>query len=116
MLITITHAGGRTSTFRPSRGIPWAFWAILSVAGAITSWGNYWLAWMLAGFLAPELYTVITHIKLGPLSDNVWHWESLSFAHPFDMAIWTWPHWTIAIGIWILLAWLSVHMPFGIAR
>lgn len=116
MRVTIEVPGRRTVTLSPAGGLPWLFWSLAAILGAITSWGDYWLAWMIAGFLLPELYTIIWKVRLGPLSDNVWHWESLSFAHPFDMAIWTWQHWLLAILVWSLFAWLSVHLPYAQLR
>jgi hypothetical protein len=99
------------------RWIPWAAWPALSAAAAagVTGWGNYWLAWIVAGFLVPELYTVLARIRLGPLSDNYWRWEHLTRAHPFDFAHWTWLHWILAAVVWVLFGWLSVHLPFGLA-
>lgn len=116
MTVTIQFASGRRSVLRPRAGLPWAFWSLAAVIGSFTSWGMYWAAWMIAGFLVPELYAVIWRVKLGPLSDNVWHWETLNFSHPFDFAIWTWQHWLLAILVWLLFGWLTLHLPFGQLR
>lgn len=80
----------------------------------VTLWGWYWLAWI-GMFLAPELYWVFVN-SANTLSDQVWGLERMDLAHPLDFAEWTLLHWAIAIVVWLLLAWLSVHMPFGYLR
>lgn len=74
----------------------------------------YWLAWVLA-FLIPELYFVFTNPN-GTLSDTVWALESAHLNQPFDFAMWTDVHWVIAAVVWLLFAWLSLHLPFGMLR
>jgi hypothetical protein len=76
------------------------------------SW--YWLAW-LAAFLTPELYWVFTN-PARTLSDTVWNIEGLNERQPFDFPMWTATHWSVAITVWLLFAWLSVHIPFGLFR
>lgn len=76
------------------------------------SW--YWLAWI-AAFLIPELYFVFTN-PTGTLSDTVWAFEHLDNSQPYDFAMWTGTHWTAAILVWLLFAWLSLHLPFGLLR
>lgn len=89
-----------------------ALWAAL---GSLSDWGVYWLAWIFAGFLVPELYALAVNAKW-TLSDNVWAFEHMNFAHPFDFATWTPVHWAVAIVVWLLFAWLSIHLPFALAR
>jgi hypothetical protein len=74
----------------------------------------YWLAW-LAAFLAPELYWVAAN-PANTLSEEVWSFEGLNLAQPFDFPIWTATHWTVALLVWFLFAWLSLHFPFGLLR
>lgn len=94
-----------------------AMWTVLWAAlGSLTDFGAYWLAWLAAGLAVPELYFVIGHIIGGPLSDNVWALEHLDFAHPLNFAEWTPMHWAITVTLWLLFAWLSVHIPFGYLR
>jgi hypothetical protein len=79
------------------------------------SWFSlYWLAWLIA-FLVPELYFVFVNPN-NTLSDTVWSLEGVNFAQPFDFAMWTDVHWAIALGVWLLFAWLSLHFPFGLLR
>ena len=116
MTVTIVLRSGRTAVLRPAGFWPVAFWLAAAAVGSVTSWGAYWLAWIVAGFLVPELYTVLTRVRNGPLSDNVWLWESLNLRHPFDFAAWTPAHWALAVVVWGLFGWLSLHLPFGLAR
>ena len=76
------------------------------------SW--YWAGWLVA-FLAPELYWVFTNPG-DTLSETVWSIESLNLEQPFDFPMWTATHWIIAIIVWLLFLWLSVHIPFGLFR
>jgi hypothetical protein len=76
------------------------------------SW--YWLIWLLA-FLVPELYWLYAN-PVNTLSDNVWSLEGINFAQPFDFPMWTSTHWGIAVLVWLLFAWLSLHFPFGLLR
>lgn len=96
--------------------LPFTGWLALAGIASITNWGWYWLAWLLAGFVVPELYTLFAKIPHGTLSNNVWLWEHVNFAHPFDFATWTWPHWALAFITWGLFGWLSLHFPFGLLR
>ena len=73
----------------------------------------YWIFW-LAAFIVPELWAVLVY-KPDTLSDEVWGIEQLSLAHPY-FAGWTPAHWAIAIIVWGLFGWLSVHLPFGLLR
>jgi hypothetical protein len=117
--ITLTRSSGEEIRYvRPpaTKLLPFAVWLAAAGIGSLTNWGWYWLAWMFAGFLVPELYCLVMNIHLGPLSNNVWSWEDLNFAHPFDFASWTPAHWGLAILVWGLFAWLSIHLPFGLAR
>ena len=77
--------------------------------GAMSDWGAYWLAWIFAGFLAPELYGLAT-VTARTLSRNTWALEHLDFGHPLDFAEWTWLHWLVAIVVWGLAVWLSGHL------
>lgn len=77
-------------------------------------WGLYYLGWIIA-FLVPELYWVFTKAD-NTLSDQTWAFEKLAFSHPFDVGIWTPQHWVMAIIVWGLFGWLSIHIPFGLAR
>jgi hypothetical protein len=79
---------------------------------SVTAWGWYWLG-CLALILAPELYWVFVNAR-NTISENVWALERLNAAHPFDMAIWTPAHWVIALALWTLFGWLSVHLTFGL--
>lgn len=93
--------------------IAWtALWITL---GSLSDWGSYWIAWAIFGLLIPELYGVFFYTA-GTLSDNVWAAEHLDLTHPLDFAEWTPLHWAIAVLVWLLFAWLSVHLPFGWLR
>ena len=74
----------------------------------------YWLAWLVA-FVAPELYWFAVN-GAGTLSDTIWSLEHLNASQPFDFAMWTDVHWAIAVTVWLLFLWLSVHLPFGLLR
>jgi hypothetical protein len=74
----------------------------------------YWLAWILA-FLGPELYWLASNARY-TLSETVWSIEGLNKAQPFDFPIWTATHWTVALTVWLLFLWLSLHLPFGLLR
>lgn len=76
------------------------------------SW--YWLLWLLA-FLVPELYWLAVN-PINTLSENVWSVEGLNLAQPFDLPMWTATHWAIAVLVWLLFGWLSLHFPFGLLR
>jgi hypothetical protein len=89
-----------------------AAWA---VAGSLSDWGAYWGAWIIAGLVVPELYGLAVNTR-DTLSRNVWALERLDFGHPLDFAVWTPVHWAVAVVLWLLLAWLSVHLPFGWLR
>jgi hypothetical protein len=81
----------------------------------VTLFGLYWLGWILA-FLVPELYWLFNGSFGNTLSDEVWSLEALDKAQPFDFAMWTGTHWAIAVLVWLLFLWLSLHLPFGLLR
>lgn len=74
----------------------------------------YWLAWILA-FLGPELYWLAVNSR-NTLSENIWSIEALNKAQPFDFPMWTATHWIVALMVWSLFLWLSLHFPFGLLR
>lgn len=74
----------------------------------------YWLAWILA-FLIPELYWLAVNARY-TLSETVWSIEGLNKGQPFDFAMWTGTHWAVALTVWLLFLWLSLHLPFGLLR
>lgn len=74
----------------------------------------YWALWITA-FLVPELWWLATNAQ-GTLSWSVWDLESVNLAQPFDFPVWTSTHWAVAVVVWLLFAWLSVHLPFGLLR
>lgn len=74
----------------------------------------YWALWLVA-FLVPELYWVVTNSQ-GTLSWSVWDLESVNMSQPFDFGMWTSVHWFIAVFVWLLFLWLSIHLPFGLLR
>lgn len=78
---------------------------------SVTAWGWYWL-FVLVLILGPELYWVFVKSQ-NTISDNIWAIERLDWNHPFEFATWTPVHWIIAVVIWGLFAWLSLHIPFG---
>lgn len=80
----------------------------------LSLWSFYWLAWLLF-FLVPELWWVFRN-PLYTLSDTVWSVEGVNFAQPFDVGMWTATHWAVALCVWLLFAWLSLHFPFGLLR
>lgn len=80
----------------------------------VTWFGLYWLGWILA-FLAPELYWLKAN-PLNTLSEEVWSLEAINKAQPFDFPMWTATHWTVAVTVWLLFLWLSLHLPFGLLR
>lgn len=108
----------RTSKRRPCGalalfGTAWtATWLAL---GSLSDWGAYWLAWIAAGFLVPEIYGLVVNPHW-TLSDNVWSLEHLNRGHPLDFAAWTPMHYAVAIVVWLLFLWLSLHLPFGWLR
>jgi hypothetical protein len=74
----------------------------------------YWLGWVLA-FLGPELYWLAVN-SANTLSEDVWSLEGVNLAQPFDFPMWTATHWGVAIVVWLLFLWLSLHIPFGLLR
>lgn len=76
--------------------------------------GLYWLAWILM-FLVPELWWVFKN-SANTLSEEYWGLEQLNLSHPFEVWNWTWQHWVLAFLVWFLFGWLSIHLPFGLAR
>lgn len=76
------------------------------------TWLNlYWLLWILA-FLGPEFWAISTAPRY-TLSDTVWALENINFRNPYDFGAWGPVHWSLAILVWGLFAWLSYHLPFG---
>lgn len=97
-------------------GVAFAAWTVgWAALGSLSDWGAYWIAWVVGGFLVPELYGLLVN-PLGTLSENVWGFEHVDHGHPFDFAEWTWVHWSVAIIVWGLAVWLSGHLPFRIWR
>ncbi len=80
----------------------------------VTPWGWFWLLWALAG-LGVELYWLSVNAA-NTLSRELWGVEQIDFKHPLDFAEWTPLHVLIAVTLWGLFAWLSVHLPFGWLR
>lgn len=74
----------------------------------------YWLGWLMA-FLVPEFWALFTN-PANTLSEEVWSIESLNANQPFDFAMWTDTHWAVALLVWMLWLWLSLHFPFGLLR
>jgi succinate-acetate transporter protein len=79
-----------------------------------TPFGLYWIGWLLA-FLIPELYWVFTN-GINTLSDQTWALEGLDMSQPFDFPMWSATHWAVAVSVWLLFLWLSIHIPFGLLR
>lgn len=79
-----------------------------------TLWSLYWVSWLLY-FLIPELYWLWVN-PVNTLSEQVWSFEHLNMTQPFDFGMWTGVHWAVAVLVWLLFAWLSVHLPFGLLR
>jgi hypothetical protein len=80
----------------------------------LTWWGAYWAAWIVF-FLIPELYWVFVN-SANTLSRETWALEQVNLSQPFDFGMWTGVHWAIAIVVWLLFLWLSLHLPFGLLR
>jgi len=79
------------------------------------NWLNlYWLGWLLA-FLGMEIWALADNARY-TLSETVWSLEGLNTRQPFDFPMWTATHWAVAIAIWLLFLWLSLHLPFGLLR
>jgi hypothetical protein len=79
------------------------------------NWLNlYWLGWILA-FLGVEFWALATNARY-TLSETVWSIEGLDKSQPFDFQMWTSTHWAIALTVWLLFLWLSLHLPFGLLR
>lgn len=81
------------------------------------TWLNlYWLAWILS-FLGMEFWALLSKGEARfTLSETVWSLEGLNKAQPFDFQMWTDTHWALAITVWLLFLWLSLHLPFGLLR
>lgn len=80
----------------------------------VTAWGWVWLTWIFTG-LAIETYWLAVNTA-NTLSRQIWGAEGIDLAHPLEFAEWTPLHWTIAVTLWGLFAWLSVHFAFGYLR
>ena len=81
---------------------------------SLTWFSFYWLGWVLA-FLIPELYWIAVN-SANTLSEEIWSIEGLNKAQPFDFPMWTATHWGVALLVWTLFLWLSLHFPFGLLR
>lgn len=80
----------------------------------VTAAGYVWLAWIAFGAIF-EIFDLVYHIPW-TLSRNTWAIEHLDMKHPLMFAEWTPLHWGIAIVLWSLFLWLSLHLPFGWLR
>lgn len=80
----------------------------------LTWFSLYWLGWIIA-FLVPELYWLAVN-SANTLSEEVWSIEGLNRVQPYDFAMWTSVHWIVALVVWLLFLWLSLHLPFGALR
>lgn len=80
----------------------------------VTAWGWFWLAWALTGGIV-EVYWVFAGAA-NTLSRQIWGMERLDLAHPLVFAEWTWLHYLIAVSLWGMFLWLSLHFPFGWLR
>ena len=87
-------------------------WAVL---GSLSQWGAYWACLIVFGALIPEVYGLVFR-PAATLSRQTWALERLNFGHPLDFSDWTAVHWTVAVVLWIMFAWLSVHLPMGWIR
>lgn len=87
-------------------------WAVL---GSLSDWGAYWICWIAFGAIVPECYGLLFNAA-ATLSRQTWGLEHLDMAHPLDFAEWTPMHYAVALALWILFAWLSVHLPLGWIR
>ena len=74
-------------------------------------WSAYYLG-VFSLFLGPELYWVFVNAK-NTLSDQWWALEGLNHSHPY-FTQWTDVHWLVALMVWALFLWLSLHLPFGL--
>jgi hypothetical protein len=111
----VTRPAGRRHPRRVLAAVSAVFTAAWAVLDSLSLPGAYWLAWLAAGFLVPELYGLVVNPGL-TLSENVWHLEAVNAGHPFDMAAWRPLHWAVAVMVWGLAVWLSGHLPFEIWR
>jgi hypothetical protein len=91
--------------------VNWLLHPLNTAADHLTWFGLYWVTWLLF-FIVPELYWVFSN-SVNTLSDQFWALEGLSFADPTNFAAWSPVHWTLAIIVWLLFLWLSLHLPFG---
>ena len=80
----------------------------------LTWFSLYWLGWIIA-FLIPELYWLAVN-SANTLSEEIWSIEGINMAQPFDFPMWTATHWAVALTVWALFLWLSLHFPFGLLR
>lgn len=79
------------------------------------TWLNaFWAFWLLQ-FLGFEFYFLAVNARY-TLSETVWTIEGVNLTQPFDFPQWTATHWLLAMTVWVLFAWLSVHLPFGMLR
>jgi len=81
----------------------------------VTGFGWYWIIWAFLGFGIPEAYGLLLNVK-DTLSWQFWGIERLNFRQPFDMADWTWLHFTISGVLLFGFLWLFLHLSFGIIR
>lgn len=69
----------------------------------------YWTAWLLVGFCVPEFIALFRR-NGGTLSEFVWH---LCDVTP-GRTDWSWTF--IHLFVFLFLAWLLVHLSFGLFR
>lgn len=66
----------------------------------------YWAAWILVGFLAPEMWALLSGRPENTLSDTVWHWCDVTPGK----TVWTWS--ILHLLLAFFLVWLFGHMVF----
>lgn len=105
----------KTHPFQVAGVTAFGFSALWIGLATLSDWGAYWICWIVFGFLLPEIYGLIFNTN-DTLSENVWRLEHLNFGHPFDFASWTPLHYAVALVVWGLFLWLSLHLPFGLVK
>lgn len=79
---------------------------------------TFWTIYYLVGLvwiLAPEITWLIENPQY-TFSERLWSLEHLDFRHPWNVGHWSDVHWAVALIVWLLFAWLSVHIPAGWLR
>lgn len=86
------------------------------------NWGVhlYWFFWLAIGFLAVELWAVLTHKKVNTLSNTSWIWLG-TFSHPANRkyrlaiftAFWFGLYIHLAFGVPALATVVITGIPFG---